>query len=366
MMSAASPRSSCREVIRASRRLRSDACATTAASIEPLRSAACSATRSPAVPNWLSPCAVRASVSRWLFRNARYVVAVTPSRLGSSLRAPARQRKLRWLSSASATACSVDVSRRPMENPLYARPEASTSSNDSGRISPSLPSMAGSVSPSQRFSPGSMFSKAMVWPGRYGIGARCPDTSTIAPRSRSSTASGPAKRMFSVRVRSAMLWMIAQFDMDAFALCDGVDVSPMLRWALLLSLITFRSVDGHPGVFPTSDGGMMSSTPGTLISAARQRCVDEVMSRCHGTIGATIGPASAGLNGTLTSALLRSMPVPRNVMLSTYGLPVPNFDTRKCTLTLAGPVPVPRRDTRTNAQLSPFELAPLPASSWSG
>src|SRR6266851_4453175 len=94
----------------------------------------------------------------------------------------------------------------------------------------------------------------------------------------------------------------------------------MLRCALLLSLVTIRSVVGHPGVFPFKPGATNGSAA-VEICAARHKCVDDV-----------------GFKVQEAGAILDVSPAAKDtVVLATswYGLPVPNSATRKSTLTVS-------------------------------
>src|SRR4249920_1751953 len=94
----------------------------------------------------------------------------------------------------------------------------------------------------------------------------------------------------------------------------------MLRWALLLSLITTRSVVGQPGVIPLRPGatnGSLAVETWTL----RHRWVDVVAGNVHPA--EAILDVSPATNATVVEATLW------------YGLPVPNSATRNSTLTVS-------------------------------
>src|SRR6266550_5892202 len=109
----------------------------------------------------------------------------------------------------------------------------------------------------------------------------------------------------------------------------------MFRCALLLSLMTIRSVVGQPGVWPTSPGGTNGSAA-VEIWVARQRCVDDVGPSVHGALAILV--VSAAANGTLVVATLA------------YGLPVPNSATKNSTWTVSAR-PGFSREMRANAKL---------------
>ena len=97
----------------------------------------------------------------------------------------------------------------------------------------------------------------------------------------------------------------------------------MFRCALLLSLMTLRSVVGQPGVLPTRLGWTNGSF-GPVISTARQRCVEAIGFRCQCTGPAVIGPTSAALKVTVGSGSTNETSGSAEPA-STYALPVPEL-----------------------------------------
>jgi hypothetical protein len=94
----------------------------------------------------------------------------------------------------------------------------------------------------------------------------------------------------------------------------------MLRCALLLSLMTIRSVVGQPGVFPFSPGATKGSA-GVAICTPRHRCVEVVGPRVQGAVAIFVRSAAA--KATVV------------VATEAYGLPVPNSATRNSTFTVS-------------------------------
>src|ERR1700755_850023 len=94
----------------------------------------------------------------------------------------------------------------------------------------------------------------------------------------------------------------------------------MFRCPLLLSLITIKSVVGHPGVLPFSPGATNGSAA-VEICAARQRWVDDVGFNVHDALAIfEVSPTAKATDVLACRA---------------YGLPVPNSATRKSTLTVS-------------------------------